>query len=200
MKKNRIRLGAASLLLTPALLLGNPGRAEATPREPHCVHPERGDLNEFLGTHRRIITGFCTEAFVGERWIVPALWTTNTTHEVIPEGYTPSRPTPMEDFNAKFVSVRYVVDAGTRHERTYRFRAAQSLHTGFTVPGTDLPMSFVHAELPPLPAGTHTVDILWTVSADHWDGFGADPSANRFPAGETHCSHIEFVVRRGNGR
>lgn len=41
-----------------------------------------------------------------------------------------------------------------------------------------------------------SVDILWTLSADHWDGFGLDPSANLLPAGELHCSAVEFTVEK----
>ncbi len=84
---------------------------------------------------------------------------------MIPSDYVLVRLTPIEDFNAKFVGVRYVVDAGTRQERSYSFTAAQVLRTGFTVPGTDYPMSAILGVLHPLPPGAHTVDVFWTLSA-----------------------------------
>jgi len=151
-------------------------------------------MNEVHDTNHRIITNFCPVALVGERWVPVATWATNTTYEVIPEGYTPSGATPIDDFNSKFVGARYVIENGTQHARSFNFSAAQILQTGLTVPGTDFPMSAFMAVLPPLPPGEHTVDILPTISADHWDGFGLDPSANLFPAGEIHCSHVEFTV------
>ena len=191
----RARRGIVGLLIALPLWSVQVGAAAAPP-ERHCIHPSGGDLNEFFDTDYRIITDFCPVALVGERWTPPAIWATNTTHEAIPEGYTPSRATPMEDFIAKFVGARYVIDGGTKHERTYSFRASQVLQTGLTVPGTDFPMSAVMAVLHPLSPGAHTVDVFWTLSADHWDGFGVDPSANLFPAGEIHCSRTEFTVRQ----
>jgi hypothetical protein len=187
-------------LVVAMVLLGDQTGAAAKPAERHCFHPGGADMNEVSDTSHRIITPFCTVALVGERWIPAASWATNTTYEVIPEGYTPSRATPIDDFNAKFVGARYVIDVGTKFERTYFFSASEVLQTGLTVPGTDFPMSAIMAVLPPLPAGPHTVDILLTISADHWDGFGLDPSANLFPAGEIHCSHIEFTVEKRNNQ
>src|SRR5687767_11169336 len=117
-RRTRAGQGIVALLIT-VLVLGAQTGAAAAPRQRHCGHPNGGDLNEFFETNHRIITDFCAEAVVGERWIPPALWSTNTAHEVIPEGYTPSRVTPMDDFIAKFVGARYVVDEGTKQERTY---------------------------------------------------------------------------------
>lgn len=192
----RARPGIVALLIALLLVWGDQSGAAAARRERHCFHPSGADMNEVHDTNHRIITDFCAVALPGERWIPVATWATNTTHEVIPEGYTPSRETPIEDFNAKLVGARYVIDAGTRHERTYSFSASQILQTGLTVPGSDFPMSAFIAVLHPLRPGAHTVDIFLTISADHWDGFGVDPSANLFPAGEIHCSRVEFTVRQ----
>lgn len=200
MKKSRTVLGGRAgrgivALMVAVLLWGDQAGAAAAPRERQCIHPLGFDMNEVSNTNHRIITDFCTVALVGERWIPAAAWTTNTTYEVIPEGYTPSRATPIDDFLAKFVSARYVIDEGTKHERTYSFSASKILQI-VTAPGSDLPTASIMAVLPPLAPGVHTVDIFLTLRADHWDGFGVDPSANLWPAGETHCSHVEFTVER----
>jgi hypothetical protein len=181
-------------LVIAMLLMGNQAVGAAERPERRCFHPSGADMNEVHDTHHRIITSFCPVALVGERWIPAATWATNTMYEAVPVGYTPSRATPIEDFNAKFVGARYVIDGATKHERTYGRSASEILQTGLTIPGTDFPMSAFLAVLPPLPPGAHTVDIFLTLSADHWDGFGVDPSANLFPAGEIHCSHVRFTV------
>jgi hypothetical protein len=154
------RAGQGIVALVIAVLLwGDQAGAAAAPRERHCVHPLGFDMNEVSNTDHRIITDFCTVALVGERWIPAAAWTTNTTYEVIPEGYTPSRATPIDDFSAKFVSAGYVIDAGTNHQRTYTFSASKILQL-VTAPGRDFPTASIMAVLPPLPPGAHTVDIF----------------------------------------
>jgi hypothetical protein len=198
--RRRAGQGIVALLIALGLCGGSAGAlpdAAAAPRDRHCIHPLGFDMNEVSNTNHRIITTFCTVALVGELWIPAAAWTTNATYDVIPEGYTPSGATPMEDYSAKFVGARYVIDAGTRHQRTFRFGASRILQV-LRAPGSDFPTASIMAVLPPLPAGRHTVDIFLTLSADHWDGFGDDPSSNLWPAGETHCSRVEFIVERRN--
>lgn len=203
-KKSRAGLGRRGgrgivALVIAMLLMGSQTAAAAERPERRCFHPSGANMNDVHDTDHRIITHFCPVALVGERWIPVATWAANTTYEAIPVGYIPSRATPIEDFNAKFVGARYVLDGGTGHERTYSRSASEILQTGLTIPGTDFPMSAFLAVLPPLPPGAHTVDIFLTLNADHWDGFGLDPSANLFPAGETHCSQVELtVVKRSN--
>lgn len=170
------------------------GQASAGDSERHCMSPFGFDLNEFHATEVRIVTDFCTTVLAGEQWIPAVLWVTNNTHEVIPDGYEPSRPTPIEDFNAKVLGARYVVDAGTGQERVYTFRAGEILQSGLIFPGFDLPGSALLPVLRPLSVGPHTVDIFVTMSAVHWDGFGDDPAENRLPAGETHWKQIAFEV------
>ncbi len=160
----------------------------------HCISPQGFDLNELHDTPHQIITHFCTVAEAGRRWVPAEAWITNLTHEVIPDDYVPAAPTPIEDFHTKLVGVRYIVDVGTRTERTYTFAATEVLLRGLTWPGTDLPMAGLDAVLRPLPVGQHTVDIFVTMSADHWDGFGADPTANLLPAGDIHWAHTTFDV------
>ena len=183
------------MVLAPLTLGVRPGSA-APPREHHCVHPDGVDLNELHATPYRIVTHFCPLAVLGERWIPAAAWVTNSSHEVLPPGYVPSAGAPIEDFNAKFVAARYVIDAGTRQERTYSF-GPSVLQTGLIHPTFELPMTAFLPVLPPSPPGPHTVDIYVTLNADHWDGLGTDPAWDLIPAGETHWDHVPFdVVRR----
>jgi hypothetical protein len=110
--------------------------------------------------------------------------------------FSPARQwsTPIEDFSPKVVTVRYVVDAGTRQERTYWFHPADVLQTGLTHPPTGLPLTGFIAVFKPLPVGAHTVDIYVTLSADHSDGFDVDPTADLIAAGKTHWAHYTLEV------
>ncbi len=186
---------ALVLALTVTLVGAVPASAAPPRHERHCINPDGVDLNELHGINKRIVTDFCPITYSGEQWIPAAAWITNTTHEVIPAGYVPSRPTPIEDFNAKVVSVRYVIDEGTRRERTYRFPAREVLHTGGIYPGPDLPITGILAVLKPVSIGTHTVDIYVTLSADHWDGFDTIPEEDLIPAGENLWTRTTFDVR-----
>ena len=169
------------------------GPASAAPPDRHCVSPEGIDLNALHATWHRIVTGFCPVVLAGEHWVPAGGWVTNATHELIPAGYVPAAPTPIEDFNAKFVTAPYVVDAGTRQERAYTFGSG-ILQKGLSYPGTPLPMTGFLAVLGPLSVGTHTVDLYVTLGADHWDGFGLDPSSDLIPAGVTHWPRTVFEV------
>jgi hypothetical protein len=48
-------------------------------------------------------------------------WFMNRGFEAVSEGFVPAGATPLEDFVAKFTGVRYVVDPGSKRERTYAF-------------------------------------------------------------------------------
>jgi len=175
------------------MTIGQTG-AGAKPADRHCIHPSGADMNAVNGTNDRIITSFCTVALVGEHWIPESHWVTNTRYDFIPPGFTPLFPAPMDDFKAKFTGARYVVDAGTKKERTYSFTASQILKTGFTVPGTNFPLSEIMPVLNPLSPGPHIVDIFLSIRADSWDGLGVDPAVNLFPAGEKYCARYAFTV------
>lgn len=184
----------AALAMIGVLLSIGQAAAGAKPANRHCIHPSGADMNAVAGTNDRIITSFCTVALVGEHWIPESHWITNTAYEFIPPGFTPLFPSPMDDFKAKFTGGRYVVDAGTTKERTYKFTASQILKTGFTVPGTNFPLAEIMPVLHPLPPGPHIVDIFLSISADTWDGLGVDPAANLWPAGEKYCTRYAFTV------
>jgi hypothetical protein len=178
----------ASLTLSAVPASAGPPAAE------ECVHPDGVNLNQLHSTPERIVTDVCTVVAAGERWAPATGWLTNTSHEAIPAGYVPARPTPIEDFNSKVLTVRYVVDAGTRQQRTYSFSAAEALQTGLTHPPSGLPLTGIVTVLRPLSVGSHTVDIYVTLSTDHWDGFDVDPAFDLIPAGENHWAHYTFEV------
>jgi hypothetical protein len=171
-------------------LPGRPGSAHP------CVSPSGRDLNQLFGVRDPIVAPFCPEVGAGERWRPVANWTTALDHAVIPQGYVPSRPAPYEDFAAKFVAARYVIDPGTRHERVHTLPAAQLLRNQQVVPADQVAFAawVPAAAFRPLPAGEHVVAIHVTLSADHWDGFGTDPAFNRLPQGESFFVAHAFTV------
>ena len=95
-------------------------------------------------------------------------WATATSYEDAPSPHPLAAETPMEDFLAKFVAMRFVVDPGTRQERSYRFAAAELLRLGTTdqfEPGPALPVANFLATLPPLPPGGHHYEAFIEMSA-----------------------------------
>ena len=87
----------------------------------HCVSPEGVDANELLGiSEQLVLPGVCDGVQAGEFYVFfNALWYMNTSWEAVPADYTPSAPTPLEDFVSKVRSMTFVVDPGTkRNART----------------------------------------------------------------------------------
>jgi len=181
-------LVAVALTAAPASAGVGPAHSEH-----HCVSPTGHDLNDIHDTPYQIATEFCP-VVVGEPWALTSLWITATDHSRIPPGYVPSQPTPIEDFVAKVAGVRYVIDAGTRQERTYTRTAAEVLQPR-DLPDIGLPTMGIFSLFRPLSVGSHTVDMFVTMSADHWDGIDLDPGGNLLPAGEIHwlARSFEFV-------
>jgi hypothetical protein len=91
----------------------------------HCVSPEGVDANELLGiSEQLVLPGVCDVVQAGEFYVFfNAVWDMNTSWEAVPADYTPSAPTPLQDFISKVRSMTFVVDPGTKHERSYRFTA-----------------------------------------------------------------------------
>ncbi|MFZ3471183.1 hypothetical protein ACODT3_20705 [Streptomyces sp. 4.24] len=191
---NRARFLAA---VVPSLLVAALGGAAATapaaaasppkPTVPHCLDTDGIDLNELYGVKERIIgPPACRETYAKEKWVRTApAWSTAAGAEeaVYPDGYTPSRPDPIDDFNSKFVSATYVQDAGTPQEQSFTYKKKQVLRTGFV--GSDgLPFSAtVSPPFKALPLGPHTGTVYFTLSAEHCDGLGTVEEENCLPAG-----------------
>jgi hypothetical protein len=188
-----ITLAAASVLVT-----GASGSAAADGKKGnHCISPEGLDLNEFFGVSAQLVSSFCDEVGKGERWAPSLTWRTNHTFEVVPEGFVPVGVTPPDDFLAKFISVKYVIDPGTKHSQTKVFENRGRLFIG-TFAGFPRVSPVTLGTLNPLPVGEHTVDIYWKFSAMHCDGFGAVIDESCIPAGETKISTVRFEVTPGH--
>jgi hypothetical protein len=166
----------------------------------HCVGPEAGvDANELLGISQALVP--CEDVQAGEFYVplTTGSWTMNTFWEAVPAGYTPSAPTPLEDFASKVRSMTYVVDPGTKQEHSYRYAAqdimdVRSIHDFLPETGPDWPIALFLAELPPLPPGDHRIGAYIEMSARHCDGLGTDPAFNCVGAGITYLGWCPFTV------
>jgi hypothetical protein len=187
------RIGRWFVFIGAAAALA-PGAAVGKPVENHCLTPAGDDLNEVFSTRDAMITPFCTEAHVGDRWRKVLRAAVAGDDFVFPAGYSPSRLPLEQDLLAKVVSLRYVVDAGSRQERTYLFTLDDLIiETGALPDGTRF-ARWVTPSLHPLPLGTHTVDEYTTLSAEFWDGLGLEPGVNGYPAGESLADSVQFTV------
>ena len=167
----------------------------------HCVSPEGVDANELLGISEQLfVPDACDVVQAGEFYVFfNAVWYMNTVWEAAPADYTPSAPTPLEDFTSKVRSMTFVVDPGTKHEHSYRFTAqdimdVRTIHDFFPETGPDWPIAFFLAKLPPLPPGDHRIGAIIDMSARHCDGLGTDPAAHCLGAGTTKLTVCPFTV------
>jgi hypothetical protein len=167
----------------------------------HCISPEGVDANELLGiSEQLVLPGVCDVVQAGDFYVYfNAPWSLNSSWEAVPADYTPSAPTPLQDFLAKVRSMTYVVDPGTKRERSYRFAAqdimdVRSIHDFFPETGPDWPVALFLANLPPLPPGDHRLGALIEMSARHCDGLGTDPAFNCVGAGITELGSCPFTV------
>lgn len=205
---NRARFFAA---VVPSLLVAAlagagavaPAAADPLPKPkgpvPHCVGTDGTDLNELYDVKVRIVgPPTCREIYAKEKWVrtVPG-WTTAASSEVAvyPDGYEPSRPDPIDDFNSKFVSATYVLDIGTPQEKRQTFKKKEVLRTGF-VDADGNPYSA--AVSPPFKApdlGPHTQTVFFTLKAEHCDGLGTVREENCLPAGTfDYTGDVPFTV------
>jgi hypothetical protein len=117
----------------------------------------------------------------------------NTSFEVVPNGFEPAGPTPLDDFVAKFVAVKHVLDLGTRQEQTYVYPNSGRLWTG-VVDGFPAVNTLTLSRLKPLRPGPHVARVYWVFSAMHCDGFSDVLVDNCLPAGEILFNLIPFEV------
>jgi hypothetical protein len=190
----------AFVILAAAAMTMDAGAVSAGPKpgEP-CIRHDGVNLNELYGISDRIITRSCTQAYAGERWVQPAVWIVNTSFEAVPAEFVPTGATPLEDFVAKLAAVKYVVDAGTKHERTYVIPSGDRLWIG-ELDGFPAANTVTLGSLNPLSVGSHTVAVYWIFDGMHCDGFVANAVENCFPAGETFYTATAFDVAPRSGR
>jgi len=201
MSENRKRL-QWSIAVTLGVLMAclGPGAtgAQAGPQAvPPCITPTGIDLNERYGVSEPIVAFFCPEIGSGRHWTVTNGWFMAPTFGVVPPGFVPAGATPLEDFIAKFVGVKYVVDPGTQKEKTYFFANGDDLGTfddGVTVAANPVTLG----ALKPLSVGAHVVDSYLLFSAMHCDGIGDVVADNCLPPGETLFTSAQFTVTPGH--
>lgn len=166
----------------------------------HCVSPEGVDANELLGISEYLmVPGACDAVPTGEFYVplTSASWTVSPSWGEVPAGYTPSAPTPLEDFLSKVRSMTFTVDPGTASERSYRFAApdildVRSVHD-FLPSLPDFPVVLFLAKLPPLRPGDHRVAFSIEMGNRHCDGLGTS-SEHCLDAGTTTLGSCPFTV------
>ena len=188
---------AALCVLVACLGLGANAASAAPKAVPHCITPTGVDLNERYGVSVTIVAPFCTEVHSGRRWSVSNGWFLNLTFEVVPAGFVPEGATPLDDFIAKFIGVKYVVDPGTKQQRIYVFPNDDDLGV-FSDAAQDVVNPVTLGTLRPLSVGDHVVDSYFVLRAMHCDGFGAVVAENCLPAGEILFTRVLFTVTSGH--
>jgi hypothetical protein len=185
-------------VLVAVLGLGVSGVAAGPKAVTPCITPTSVNINERWGITDAVVAPFCTQINSGRRWVPSNAWFMNAFFEVVPSGFVPAGATPVKDFVAKFVGVKYVVDAGTNKEKTYVFPSDESLGILLNVEGFDVVNTITLGSLKPLNVGTHTVDSYFIFNAMHCDGLGDVITDNCFVAGENGFGSVEFTVTAGH--
>lgn len=198
MSEHPIRRCGFVLALAALVMAIAPSGASAAKEGNHCISPSGVDVNELWEVTEAIVAPFCTEIEVGQRWRVAQAWFMNLTFKKVPKGFVPAGSTPLEDFVAKFVGVKYVVDPGTAQEQTYVFTNVGDLGTIADINGNAVANGLTMGTLAPLSPGWHVVDSYWSMSAMHCDGLGRLVANNCLPAGDTLYQHITFEVTSGH--
>ena len=164
---------------------------------PHCITPTAVDLNERYGVSDAIVAPFCATLDSGRHWTVSNAWFMSPTFVAVPNGFVPAGLTPLEDFIAKFIGVKYVAHPGTSKEKVYVVGNNDDLgilNDGVTALANPVSLG----TLKPLSVGDHVVDSYLLFSAMHCDGLVANVDENCLPAGETFFGSVQFKVTPGH--
>ena len=178
-RRSHVRKRVASLIAAAAIVLAGAAGVEAAPagttRTAHCVAPNGVDMNVFLNLSAAVVAPFCAQIKAGDPWVPAQFYTAAKTWEQMPPGYVPAGATPLEDFVAKFVAIRYVVDEGTAREFTVEFANGPRLWTGQHAINPDIALAspMTLGAIRPLSAGPHVVRIFWIMSEMQCDGWSA---------------------------
>jgi len=188
-----VTVGVLSVCLGPGA-----SRSSAGPKPvPHCITPTAVDINERYGVSEAIVAPFCATLNSGRHWTVSNAWLMSPTFVAVPNGFVPAGLTPLEDFIAKFIGVKYVVDPGTSKEKTYVFGNNDDLAI-FNDEEAAIANAISLGTLKPLSVGDHVVDSYLLFSAMHCDGLVANVNENCLPAGETFFGSVQFTVTPGH--
>jgi hypothetical protein len=174
----------------------------------HCITPSGADLNAVFGIPAQIVAQNppeppffqgCDKVGTGERWTVAQqTWIMPPAFVEVPSRWAPAGETPLADFLAKFTGVKYVIDRGTKRERTVVIPTNNDLFVVDADEGFVVVRATPLGTLRPLPVGPHKVEAYWMFSAMHCDGLGPDPALQCFAAGETLLSSVKFRVTPGH--
>lgn len=164
----------------------------ASPTGNHCVNGFDVDYNTLFGISDQFRTFECRTISAGEHWIPFLFWATDDgVDSVYPEGYVSLHPAPVDDFVAKLVAVKVVVDGGTARESTQSFSASEVTRTDINAeqlqPGdwpVPTPMAALLPRRRPASLGEHTFQVFVVLGAEHCDGLGAVRELQCLPAGE----------------
>lgn len=196
-----MRKELASLIAATTLALAGAAGVQAAPadsqRTEHCVAPNGVDMNAYLDLSAAIVAPFCPEIKAGAWWVRARFYASAKTWEQMPEGYVPAGATPRDDFVAKFLAIRYVVDEGMPDEFTVEFANGPLLWTGdhATDPDIALATPMTLGAMRPLSVGTHTVREFWIMSDMQCDGWSAVIEESCFPgAGPFDLGTFSFEV------
>ena len=195
--RHRLRPAVVSaVVLTWAALILSPSAAAKFGSDEPCAAPNGVTLHLVYRVPVQILTSACNRLPAGDRWSVSVPWIVNTSFERVPPGFATSWATPLDDFRGEFQAIRYVSDPGSPYELTHSFGSSTKLWVGELAEAPGLPAvnTVAVADLDPLPIGRHVVDVYWTFSAPHCDGFAANSGANCLPAGETRVKRVTFDV------
>jgi hypothetical protein len=218
--RTRRRTAAVALLLSVGLSLGAVPAGGSTDR---CRSDNGTDVARYFDLHRTDPIWLNLQGrqpacvtVRGDRpfsrthgWIAQ-----QAEHAVYPADYTPARRAPMADFLSKLTRARYVISRDGEVEvtrtvhRTALLARAKLGRFGdlFVAPDTTLvPGVTIEAGAPEwttlerfdparLGPGEHTIEIYWTLSARHCDGFAPDPVNDCLPAGESLSTSTTFTI------
>jgi 5-hydroxyisourate hydrolase-like protein (transthyretin family) len=165
----------------------------------HCRNQFGVDLNVLFGVPEQFVDGPCSTITTASAWRPLAFWYTNTAFDAVPPGFVPAAATPLEDLLTKLTAVEVVVDGGTKRQRTVVLAPTAALRIDHTFEeyapgGGAYPMAVAIPRMTPLLAGDHTVQIIWTLSAEHCDGFTDVEAYSCLPSGDVSFGTRHFVV------
>ena len=184
-----IAVGIAALLLASVPVTASAGTRDGN----HCVFPPDGDFNEAFGITEAVVWFCNTEIGSGQDWRTNMAWGMTEKYTVKPKGFVAGGETPLDDFLAKFVGVRIVIDPGTSQQRTYVFTDTSKL----VVLEPALVMSFDMGVMAPPAVGHHYLESYWSMSGVHCDGY-AKKLEDCMPAGDSLGFATDFTVTPGN--
>lgn len=191
---------AVTALLTFAITPVSAGRIDPPGRHVNaCIHPSGVNFNELFGVADQFWNAICPNNLsVGEHWRPTAAWTFSEAADAIyPADYTPLRENPIDDWLAKVVAIKMVIDAGTSREKTYLFSTAEAVRTDLRISQVNpsfpaWPTAFLLPRMAPLSPGQHTQQMFVVLSARQCDGLSLDGCA---PAGEEPVTELATDVK-----